>query len=65
MSLTKNDSTILPIPTITFPNNYTLQIGNQTLELSGGCLVCDYGDKYPIRVLYYGIRDNYTGLRYN
>ena len=46
MSLTKNDSTILPIPTITFPNNYTLQIGNQTLELSGGCLVCDYGDNH-------------------
>ena len=46
MSLTKNDSTIPPVPTITFPNNYTLQIGNQTLELSGGCLVCDYDDNH-------------------
>jgi glyoxylase-like metal-dependent hydrolase (beta-lactamase superfamily II) len=46
MSLTKNDSAVLPAPMITFPNNYTLQIGNQTLELSGGCLVCDYGDNH-------------------
>ena len=46
ISLTKNDSIIPPIPTITFPNNYTLQIGNQTLELSGGCLVCDYDDNH-------------------
>ena len=40
MSLTKNDSTIPPIPTITFPNNYTLQIGNQTLNLDY------YGDNH-------------------
>jgi glyoxylase-like metal-dependent hydrolase (beta-lactamase superfamily II) len=46
MSLTRNDSTIPPVPTITFPNNYTLQIGNQTLELSGSCLVCDYDDNH-------------------
>ncbi len=40
LGLTKNDSTIPPIPTITFPNNYTLQIGNQTLELDY------YGDNH-------------------
>ena len=40
ISLTKNDSTIPPIPTITFPNNYTLQIGNQTLNLDY------YGDNH-------------------
>lgn len=33
MSLTSSGSAILPIPTITFPDNYTLQIGNQTLNL--------------------------------
>lgn len=40
MSLTKNDSTIPPIPTISFPNNYMLQIGNQTLNLDY------YGDNH-------------------
>jgi glyoxylase-like metal-dependent hydrolase (beta-lactamase superfamily II) len=31
---------IPPIPTLTFPNNYTLQVGNQTLELNY------YGDNH-------------------
>jgi glyoxylase-like metal-dependent hydrolase (beta-lactamase superfamily II) len=31
--LATNASAIPPVPTITFPNNYTLQVGNQTLEL--------------------------------
>ena len=31
--LASNTSAIPPVPTITFPNNYTLQVGNQTLEL--------------------------------
>jgi glyoxylase-like metal-dependent hydrolase (beta-lactamase superfamily II) len=34
MSLASNTSAIPPIPTLTFPNNYTLQVGNQTLELN-------------------------------
>jgi glyoxylase-like metal-dependent hydrolase (beta-lactamase superfamily II) len=33
MDLASNTSTIPPVPTVTFPNNYTLQIGNQTLNL--------------------------------
>ena len=33
VNLAVNDSMIPPVPTITFPNNYTLQIGNQTLNL--------------------------------
>jgi glyoxylase-like metal-dependent hydrolase (beta-lactamase superfamily II) len=33
MSLASNTSAVPPIPTITFPNNYTLQVGNQTLNL--------------------------------
>jgi glyoxylase-like metal-dependent hydrolase (beta-lactamase superfamily II) len=33
MSLASNTSAIPPVPTITFPNNYTLQVGNQTLNL--------------------------------
>ena len=33
MSLANNVSSVPPIPTITFPKNYTLQIGNQTLDL--------------------------------
>lgn len=33
MSLASNTSAIPPVPTVTFPNNYTLQIGNQTLNL--------------------------------
>ena len=40
MSLTQNGSTIPPIPTISFPNNYMLQIGNQTLNLDY------YGDNH-------------------
>ena len=40
MSLTQNSSTIPPIPTISFPNNYMLQIGNQTLNLDY------YGDNH-------------------
>jgi glyoxylase-like metal-dependent hydrolase (beta-lactamase superfamily II) len=33
MSLASNTSAIPPVPTVTFPNNYTLQVGNQTLDL--------------------------------
>ena len=33
MSLASNTSAVPPVPTITFPNNYTLQVGNQTLNL--------------------------------
>ena len=33
-SLASNTSAIPPVPTVTFPENYTLQIGNQTLELN-------------------------------
>ncbi|MFZ1877812.1 MAG: MBL fold metallo-hydrolase, partial [Nitrososphaeraceae archaeon] len=40
MSLASNTSAIPPIPTVTFPNNYTLQVGNQTLELNY------YGDNH-------------------
>jgi glyoxylase-like metal-dependent hydrolase (beta-lactamase superfamily II) len=40
VSLIKNDSAIPPVPTVTFPINYTLQIGNQTLELNY------YGDNH-------------------
>ena len=40
VSLAKNDSTIPPIPMISFPNNYMLQIGNQTLNLDY------YGDNH-------------------
>ena len=40
MSLASNASAIQPIPTLTFPNNYTLQFGNQTLELNY------YGDNH-------------------
>ena len=32
-SLAKNVSMVLPIPTVTFSKNYTLQIGNETLNL--------------------------------
>ena len=38
--LASNTSSIPPIPTVTFPNNYTLQIGNQTLNLDY------YGDNH-------------------
>jgi len=38
--LATNASAIPPVPTITFPNNYTLQVGNQTLELDY------YGDNH-------------------
>src|SRR5918993_2723539 len=40
MSLASNTSAIPPVPTITFPNNYTLQVGNQTLNLDY------YGDNH-------------------
>ena len=40
MSLASNTSAIPPVPTVTFPNNYTLQVGNQTLELNY------YGDNH-------------------
>lgn len=33
VSVADNDSMVPPVPTVTFPNNYTLQIGNQTLNL--------------------------------
>lgn len=33
VGLTSNSSTIPPIPTVTFADNYTLQVGNQTLDL--------------------------------
>ena len=33
ISLASNTSAVPPVPTITFPNNYTLQVGNQTLNL--------------------------------
>ena len=38
--LASNTSTIPPVPTVTFANNYTLQIGNQTLNLDY------YGDNH-------------------
>jgi glyoxylase-like metal-dependent hydrolase (beta-lactamase superfamily II) len=40
MSLTSNTSTIPPVPTVTFASNYTLQVGNQTLDLDY------YGDNH-------------------
>jgi glyoxylase-like metal-dependent hydrolase (beta-lactamase superfamily II) len=40
MSLTSNTSTIPPVPTVTFVSNYTLQVGNQTLDLDY------YGDNH-------------------
>jgi glyoxylase-like metal-dependent hydrolase (beta-lactamase superfamily II) len=40
MSLASNISAIPPVPTVTFPENYTLQLGNQTLELNY------YGDNH-------------------
>lgn len=40
MNLASNTSTIPPVPTVTFANNYTLQIGNQTLDLDY------YGDNH-------------------
>ncbi|WP_458742936.1 MBL fold metallo-hydrolase [Candidatus Nitrosocosmicus sp. T] len=40
MELASNTSTIPPVPTVTFANNYTLQIGNQTLDLDY------YGDNH-------------------
>jgi len=40
MGLASNTSAIPPLPTVTFPNNYTLQIGNQTLNLDY------YGDNH-------------------
>jgi glyoxylase-like metal-dependent hydrolase (beta-lactamase superfamily II) len=40
MSLASNISAIPPVPTITFPNNHTLQVGNQTLNLDY------YGDNH-------------------
>jgi glyoxylase-like metal-dependent hydrolase (beta-lactamase superfamily II) len=40
MDLASNTSTIPPVPTVTFANNYTLQIGNQTLDLDY------YGDNH-------------------
>lgn len=40
MSLASNASAIPPVPTITFPKNYTLQVGNQTLNLDY------YGDNH-------------------
>jgi glyoxylase-like metal-dependent hydrolase (beta-lactamase superfamily II) len=40
MSLASNTSAIPPVPTITFPNNYTLQVGNQSLNLDY------YGDNH-------------------
>lgn len=40
MSLASNTSAIPPVPTITFPNNHTLQVGNQTLNLDY------YGDNH-------------------
>ena len=33
MSIAKNTSMIPPVPTVTFPENMTLEIGNQTLQL--------------------------------
>jgi glyoxylase-like metal-dependent hydrolase (beta-lactamase superfamily II) len=39
-TVTKNASMVPPIPTETFSNNYTLQIGNQTLQLDY------YGDNH-------------------
>ncbi len=39
-SLASNISAIPPVPTVTFPENYTLQVGNQTLELNY------YGDNH-------------------
>lgn len=39
-SLASNTSAIPPVPMITFPNNYTLQVGNQTLNLNY------YGDNH-------------------
>ena len=36
----RNTSAIPPVPTVTFANNYTLQIGNQTLDLDY------YGDNH-------------------
>jgi hypothetical protein len=33
VNLANNDSTIPPVPTVTFPSNYTLRIGNQSLNL--------------------------------
>jgi glyoxylase-like metal-dependent hydrolase (beta-lactamase superfamily II) len=40
MSLASNISAIPPVPAVTFPNNYTLQVGNQTLNLDY------YGDNH-------------------
>jgi glyoxylase-like metal-dependent hydrolase (beta-lactamase superfamily II) len=40
MSLASNTSAIPPVPTVTFPNNFTLQVGNQTLNLDY------YGDNH-------------------
>lgn len=40
VNLASNASTIPPVPTVTFANNYTLQIGNQTLDLDY------YGDNH-------------------
>jgi glyoxylase-like metal-dependent hydrolase (beta-lactamase superfamily II) len=40
MDLARNTSAIPPVPTVTFANNYTLQIGNQTLDLDY------YGDNH-------------------
>ena len=40
MDLASNTSAIPPVPTVTFANNYTLQIGNQTLDLDY------YGDNH-------------------
>ena len=40
MSLASNTSAIPPVPTVTFPDNHTLQVGNQTLELNY------YGDNH-------------------
>jgi glyoxylase-like metal-dependent hydrolase (beta-lactamase superfamily II) len=39
-SLASNTSAIPPVPTVTFPENYTLQVGNQTLDLNY------YGDNH-------------------
>jgi len=34
VSVAKNPSMVPPIPTVTFTENYTLEIGNQTLQLA-------------------------------
>ncbi len=57
MSVATNASMVPPIPTVTFPDNMTLQIGNQTLQLDY------YGDNHlPGNIFIYAPQQNVLEL---